>query len=298
MRPAEQLFNIRDVIRYALSEFGANELWFGHGTESAWDEAVALVFGSLNLDLEGDDRLLDANLTMAERELLVRRVEHRVKDRIPTPYLLGKAAFHGLTFKVTEDTLIPRSPIGELLIEELHPWVSREPHRILDLCAGSGCLGILAAHIWPEAEVVLADISEPALKVAQANITSHGLNDRVQTVQSDLLDNLHGPFDLVICNPPYVDQRDMDELPAEYLHEPEMALASGPDGLNHWRRIFEGLPAMMAIDALLVGEVGNSWPALETQFSQLNFTWPETEGDGGIFVLDAKSLREGLYSAP
>lgn len=213
MRPADQLFNIRDVIRYALSEFGAHDLWFGHGTDSAWDEAVALVYGSLNLDLEGNDRLLDANLTMAERELLVRRVEYRVKDRIPTPYLLGKAAFHGLTFKVTEDTLIPRSPIGELLTEELEPWLPRAPHRILDLCTGSGCLGLLAAHIWPEAEVILADISKPALAVAQSNIDYYGLNDRVSTVESDLLDQVHGPFDLVICNPPYVDQRDMDELP-------------------------------------------------------------------------------------
>lgn len=300
MRPADQLFNIRDVIRYALTRFGEHELWYGHGTDTAWDEAIALVFGSLNLDLEGDDRLLDANLTMAERELLVARIDQRVDDKVPTPYLLGKALFHGLVFEVNADTLIPRSPIGELLVDEIEPWLARPPHRILDLCTGSGCLGLLAAQVWPDAEVVLADISEQALAVARRNTEFYDLSDRVKVVQSDLLDGLksYGPFDLVICNPPYVDQRDMDELPAEYLHEPDMALASGSDGLDHWRRIFKELPGVMAIDAILVGEVGNSWPALEAAYPRMGFTWPELEGDGGVFVVDAKVVRDGLYCAP
>ena len=290
MRPAEQLFNIRDVVRYALSEFGSHDLWFGHGTTTAWDEAVALVFGSLNLELSGDERLLDANLTLTERELLVRRIEHRVKDRIPTPYLLGKAMFHGLEFKVTEDTLIPRSPMGELLVDYLSPWLEQQPTRILDLCTGSGCLGILAAHVWPDAEVVLADISEPALAVAQANIESHGLAARVSVCQSDLLNNVEGTFDLVLCNPPYVDASDMAALPAEYAHEPQMALASGDDGLEHWKRIFEELPRFMNLRGLLVGEVGNSWPALETAYPEKAFEWPAMEGDGGVFVLPATAL--------
>ena len=300
MRLQDQLFNIRDLVRYALTQFDQHSLWYGHGTSSPWDEAVALVFGALGLDLEGDDRLLDANLTLAEREKLIELIRRRCEDNIPTPYLLGKAVFHGLTFEVSSDTLIPRSPIGELITEELQPWMTREPARILDLCCGSGCLGILASEVWPEADVVLADISEPALAVAERNIDRFEARSRIRTVQSDLLNNLsaHGPFDLVICNPPYVDQGDMDSLPAEYRHEPEMALASGPDGLDHWRRIFADLPGLLAIDAWLVGEVGNSWPALEAAWPKLPLIWPETEGDGGVFMVDARGLRQGYTPAP
>lgn len=296
MRLQDQLFNIRDLVRYALTEFDRHPLWYGHGTASPWDEAIALVFGALGLDLEGDDRLLDANLTLAEREHLIALVARRIDERIPTPYLLGKAMFHGLTFEVSEDTLIPRSPIGELVSEAMEPWLQREPARILDLCCGSGCLGLLASQVWPDADVVLADISEPALAIAQRNVDRYDARARVRVVQSDLLDQLkgQGPFDLIICNPPYVDQRDMSDLPQEYQHEPQMALASGQDGLDHWRRIFKDLPNLMAIDALLVGEVGNSWPALEAAWPRLPLTWPETEGDGGVFVVDARGLREGL----
>lgn len=296
MRLQDQLFNVRDLVRYALTQFDRHPLWYGHGTGSPWDEAIALVFGALGLDMEGDDRLLDANLTVAEREHLIELIRLRVEERIPTPYLLGKAVFHGLTFEISTDTLIPRSPIGELITEELEPWLQREPARILDLCCGSGCLGLLAGQVWPEADVVLADISPQALAIAERNIDRMEARNRTRTVQSDLLDQLkgQGPFDLVICNPPYVDQRDMDELPQEYLHEPEMALASGTDGLDHWRRIFRGLPDLMALDALLVGEVGNSWPALERTWPRMPLVWPGTEGDGGVFIVDAQGLRTGL----
>ena len=201
-----RLRTLRDHIRWAVSRFHASELFFGHGTDNAWDEARQLVLGALHLPWEIADSYLDCRLEDDERVRLLHLLKRRIEDRVPTAYLLGEAWFCGMSFIVDERVLVPRSPIGELLEKRFEPWLAQEPARILDLCTGSGCIGIVAADVFPEAEVVLADLSFEALEVANQNIERHGLEERVYTVQGDGFAGLPGQrFDLIVSNPPYVD---------------------------------------------------------------------------------------------
>lgn len=291
---ADDLISIRDFLRYAVSRFEAANLFYGHGSDNAWDEAVQLIFASLHLPLENNAIFLDARLTRAERELLLNLIERRVVERVPASYLTGEAWFMGLPFTVNEHVLIPRSPIAELLENALEPWLGERPmERLLDLCTGSGCIGIAASLVFPEAEVDLADISPDALAVAEQNIRRHGVADRVRAIESDLFENLTGRYDVILSNPPYVDAADLAAMPDEFHHEPVLGLEAGVDGLDVARRILAEAQDYLTEDGLLIVEVGNSAPALEEAFPDLPFTWLDFERGGhGVFLITAADLRD------
>ncbi|MGM0569209.1 50S ribosomal protein L3 N(5)-glutamine methyltransferase [Marinobacter sp.] len=295
-RPIDDLITVRDYLRYAASRFSAAGLYYGHGTDNVWDEAVLLVMRSLHLPLENNALFLDARLTRDERQLILERVDRRVNERRPVAYLIGEAWFMGLPFQVDERVLVPRSPISELLEARLQPWLSDHPvARVLDLCTGSGCIGIAAATVFPEAEVDLADISEDALAVAEDNIELHELGDRVRTLRSDVMDQVSGRYDVILSNPPYVDAEDMADMPAEYHHEPRLGLEAGDDGLAIAHRILAGAAEHLNPGGLLVVEVGNSWHALDAAYPRLPFTWLDFENGGdGVFVLTREQLVSGL----
>lgn len=289
----EELVSIRDFFRWAASGFLAAKLFYGHGTDNPWDEAEQLVLHGLHLNPPLADEWLDARLTRAEKERVVANIQRRIEERIPAAYITGQAWFAGMPFVVDERVLVPRSPIAELIEKQFAPWLSAEPQQILDLCTGSGCIGIACAYAFPDAEVQLSDISFEALAVAEENIHQHDLGDRVYALQSDLFENLLGQrFDLIVSNPPYVDADDMASLPQEYHAEPELGLASGVDGLDFTRRLLAEAVDHLTENGLLVVEVGNSWPALEEAYPELPFTWVEFERGGhGVFVLNAADLR-------
>ena len=288
-----ELSSIRDFLRWGASEFVAAKLFYGHGTDNPWDEAEQLVLHALHMVPPLADEWLDARLTTDERARVVSNIQRRIEERIPAAYITGQAWFAGLPFAVDERVLVPRSPLAELIKKGFAPWLTQEPREILDLCTGSGCIGIACAYQFPDATVQLSDISFDALAVAEENIAQHGLSERVFALQSDLFENLHGQrFDLIVSNPPYVDADDMASLPDEFHAEPELGLASGDDGLDFTRRLLTEAAAYLTENGLLVVEVGNSWPALADAYPALPFTWVEFEHGGhGVFILTAQQLR-------
>lgn len=291
--PIDDLHSVRDYLRYVSSRFADSPLFFGHGTDNVWDEAVQLVMRSLHLPLENNTLFLDARLTRDERQLIVDRMERRIEERVPLAYLLGEAWFMGLPFHVDERVLVPRSPLGELIQAGLQPWLGEHPvGRVLDLCTGSGCIGIATASVFEEADVDLSDISPDALEVAAANIEYHEVGDRVRTVRSDVFEGIDGRYDVILSNPPYVDAEDIADMPTEYSHEPELGLAAGGDGLDIAHRILAGAATHLNPGGLLIVEVGNSWPALQEAYPDLPFTWLEFENGGdGVFLLTAEDLH-------
>lgn len=288
-----ELVRVRDWIRWGASEFNRAGLFFGHGTDNAWDEAAVLVAWAVHTPWERLEAIQDAALTTSERRRIAGLFERRIRERVPAAYLTGEAWFAGLKFAVNEHVLVPRSPIAELIQQHFEPWLTREPEKILDLCTGSGCIGIACAYAFPHAQVTLSDISEEALAVARENVQAHHLADRVEPVCSDGFHGLQGQvYDLIVSNPPYVDADDMASVPAEYRAEPELALASGQDGLDFTRRLLSEARSHLADGGLLVVEVGNSGLALEQAFPQVPFTWLEFENGGhGVFALTAEELR-------
>ncbi|MGH1373514.1 MAG: 50S ribosomal protein L3 N(5)-glutamine methyltransferase [Cellvibrionaceae bacterium] len=292
--PIQELLTIRDYLRWATSRFSAAGIYYGHGTDNAWDEAVQLIMPSLHLPWDSPPDLLNARLTLDERRHLVSVVERRIDERIPAPYITGKAWFAGLEFFVDERVLVPRSPLAELLDQEFQPWLSQYPHRILDLCTGSGCIGIACATVFNDAEVTLSDISPDAIEVANRNIEFHHLSDQVRAVESDLFDALRGQvFDLIVSNPPYVNLEDLTEMPAEFQAEPALALGSGDDGLDFTRRLLKEARQHLSDEGVMIVEIGNSWPSLEAAFPTVPFTWLEFEHGGhGVFALTAQQLDQ------
>ncbi|MCY1277682.1 50S ribosomal protein L3 glutamine methyltransferase [compost metagenome] len=291
---SSQLRTLRDHIRWAVSRFHGEGLFFGHGTDNAWDEARQLVLGALHLPWEIADSYLDCRLEDDERAHLQELLRRRIEERVPTAYLLGEAVFCGLPFVVDERVLIPRSPLAELIGQRFEPWLPQEPARILDLCTGSGCIGIACAYAFPQAEVALADLSFDALEVAWQNIERHDLEDRVYTVQGDGFAGLPGQrFDLIVSNPPYVDAEDFADMPAEYHHEPELGLACGDDGLDLVRRMLAEAADHLTEKGILIVEVGNSQVHVEALYPEVDFTWLEFEHGGhGVFLLAAAQCRE------
>lgn len=289
-----RLRTLRDYIRWAVSRFQVEQLFFGHGTDNAWDEARQLVLGALHLPWEMADSYLDCRLEDDERAHLQDLLQRRIEQRVPTAYLLGQAWFCGLPFIVDERVLIPRSPIGELIDRRFEPWLAQAPARVLDLCTGSGCIGIACAYEFLEAEVALADLSFEALEVANRNIEHHGLEDRVYTVQSDGFDGLPKQrFDLILSNPPYVDAEDIADMPNEFHHEPALALACGEDGLDLVRRILAQAADHLTETGTLIVEVGNSQVHVEALYPEVEFTWLEfARGGHGVFLLAASQCRE------
>lgn len=289
-----RLQTLRDYIRWSVSRFHEHEVYFGHGTDNAWDEARLLVLGGLHLPWAMADAYLDCRLEEAECLHLNELLRRRIEERVPAAYLLGEAWFCGLPFIVDERVLVPRSPIAEYIERQFAPWLPKTPARILDLCTGSGCIGIACAYEFPDAEVVLADLSYDALEVANLNIEQHELEGRVYTVQSDGFDGLPGQrFDLIVSNPPYVDLEDFASMPDEYQHEPELGLACGDDGLDLVRRMLAEAADHLTDDGLLVVEVGNSQVHVEALYPEVDFTWLEFQRGGhGVFLLAAQQCRE------
>ncbi|EKO3463673.1 50S ribosomal protein L3 N(5)-glutamine methyltransferase [Vibrio fluvialis] len=289
-----ELHTLQDMIRWTVSRFNAANLFYGHGTDNAWDEAVQLILPTLYLPIDVPPHVLNSRLTSSERLRVVERVIKRIKDRTPVAYLTNKAWFCGLEFFVDERVLVPRSPIGELIQAQFEPWLVNEPTRIMDLCAGSGCIAIACAHAFPDAEVDAIDISADALQVAEQNIQDHGLEQQVFPIRSDLFRDLpKEQYDIIVTNPPYVDQEDMNSLPDEFKHEPELGLAAGTDGLKLVRRILANAPHYLTEKGILVCEVGNSMIHLMDQYPHIPFTWLEFENGGhGVFLLTREQLVE------
>ena len=290
-----ELLTLQDMLRWTVSRFNAAGLFYGHGTDNSWDEAVQLILPTIYLPIDIPPHVLNSRLTTTERNRIVSRVVKRINERTPTAYLTNKAWFCGLEFYIDERVLVPRSPIGELIETEFQPWLTESPYRIMDLCTGSGCIAIACAHAFPEAEVDAIDISTDALEVAEQNIQDHGMEQQVFPIRSDLFRDLpsEDKYDLIVSNPPYVDQDDMNSLPVEFTHEPELGLAAGTDGLKLVRRILANAPNYLNENGILICEVGNSVVHMIEQYPNIPFTWVEFENGGhGVFMLTREQLVE------
>jgi len=293
--PIDELHTIVDFIRWGASRFVEAELYYGHGTNNAIDDAMALVLHSLHLPFGMSSELFSSRLTRTEKQAILELFEQRISKRIPVPYLTHEAWFAGLAFYVDERVLVPRSPIAELIEQGFSPWVDADNvEHVLDLCTGSGCIAIACALALPYAQVDASDISMEALAVADINIQRHHLDGRVQAHQANLFDGLPAQrYDLIVSNPPYVDAEDMASLPDEFHHEPELGLASGDDGLDACVQILTEASNWLTDDGVLIVEVGNSAHALAIRFPSVPFLWLEFErGGDGVFLLTAAQLNE------
>lgn len=292
----DELHTLADVVRWGASQFNKNNLYFGHGTDNAIDEAVALVLHALSLPHDLPDPLWYARLTYPEKQHIIELFQKRVQKRIPVAYLTNQAWFAGLDFYVDQRVLIPRSPIAELIEQHFTPWVEPETiHRMLDLCTGSGCIAIASAILaFPQAEIDAVDVSLDALEVTKRNIKNYGLSDNVHAVHSDLFHNLHGiHYDLIVCNPPYVDEIALKTMPTEYHHEPRIGLEAGKDGLSLVRQILKEAKKHLTSTGVLIVEVGASQPALEAAYPDVPFTWLDFKRGGeGVFLLTAQHLEK------
>ena len=290
------LRTVRDLLRYAVSEFNRAGLSFGHGSENAFDEAAYLILHSLHLPLDRLEPFIDAALSPSEIETTLELIRARIDKRLPAAYLTNEAWLGDFRFYVDERVIVPRSHIAELLREQLSPWIT-DPDAVrrgLDLCTGSGCLAILLAHAFDQAQIDATDISSNALEVARRNLGDYGLGQRIKLHQYDLFGELRGPYDVIISNPPYVDARTMASLPDEYRTEPLLALAAGEDGLDVIRSIIDQAGNYLAPDGVLVVEVGHDRPVLEEAYPDLPFVWLETRaGDDFVFLLSGEDLRAG-----
>jgi len=292
---AEEMETVRDFIRYAVTHFNQANLVYGHGTDNGWDEAVNLVLSALHLPPDIDNNVLDAKLAISEKKALAEKIKRRVEDRVPVPYLVNESWFAGLNFYVDERVIIPRSPIAELLEDELSPWVEMENvQNILDMCTGSGCIAVSAALTFPEALVDAVDLSEDALEVAKINVKRFGLEENINLIHSDVFEGLSGKrYDIIISNPPYVGKEEYDALPTEYTHEPQQSLLCGEDGLAVVRKILAQAENHLTPTGILIVEVGYSQELLEVEYEGVPFTWLQFERGGeGVFLLTAEELRE------
>lgn len=290
----DELITIRDWLRWAVSRFNEAGLFFGHGTDNAWDEAVWLVLATLHLPRDTLDPWLDAHLTKTERLALLGNLQQRVVHRLPTAYLVQEAWLGPYRFYVDQRVIVPRSYFAELLEDGFTPWIE-DPSAVtsaLDLCTGSGCLAILMAQAFPNADIDAIDISADALVVACRNIADYHLDDRVHAIESDLFAAVKGKrYDLILSNPPYVTAAAMDALPAEYRHEPALALAAGPDGLDVVRRILAQARAHLNPGGLLAIEVGHNQHLVEAAFPDMPMVWLDTEhAEGKVFLVTREDL--------
>lgn len=292
---ARELSTLRDFMRWAMTAFARHRVHFGHGTDHPLDEAAYLILQALDLPPDLDGAWLEARLTHSERIRLAELLYQRCIERIPTAYLVGRTWFAGLEFKIDRRALIPRSPLGELIQRGFAPWVDAERiHTILDLCTGSGCLALACAHHLPHTHVHAVDLSSEALALAHDNREKLGLTGQVDFFQGDLFEPVGDrSYDLIISNPPYVDAQDMASLPAEYRHEPRMALEAGEDGLDVVRRILREAVHHLNPNGVLIVEVGNSQAHVERTWPQVPFTWLAFEhGEDGVFLLTRAQLLE------
>lgn len=285
--------SVSDLIHWAAEAFESAELYYGHGTTNALDEAAWLVSFAVGLPVDFSDADLNRPVTPEQMQKALSLAERRVKERTPVAYLTNEAWFAGLNFYVDQRVIIPRSPIAELIHERFQPWIDPERvHRVLDLCTGSGCIAIACAHMFPQASVDASDWSTDALTVARTNVEHHELTDRLRLVHSDLFDAIdRRDYDIIVSNPPYVDALDMAALPAEFAHEPEQAFAAGERGLDLVLPILAHAAEFLTDRGILVVEVGNSAEALMKALPKVPFIWLEFEHGGeGVFLLHREDL--------
>jgi ribosomal protein L3 glutamine methyltransferase len=297
-RSFQALRSLRDLVRWGASEFNRAGLVFGHGTDNALDEAFHLVLWALKLPFELPAVYLEAAVTDEERAQVIGLLQARVRTRKPAPYLTGEAWFCGLGFEVDERVLVPRSPVAELIQNRFAPYLVVEPESILDLCTGSGCIGIACAYAFPEAGVDLAELDPGALELAERNIARHHLQGRVAAVGGDLFQPLNGRrYELIVSNPPYVPTAEWQALAPEFQHEPRLALDAGPDGMDVVERILREAPLHLSEEGLLVCEIGGSQEEFFERFPDIPVTWPEFEkGGDGVFVINRDELVAWLES--
>ena len=289
-----ELLSIRDWLRYAVSQFEASDIFYGHGTDNAYDEAVWLVMSALHLPMDTLNNFFDARITIAERSKLSQLLEQRISSHTPTAYLVKEAWLQGLKFFVDERVLVPRSFIAELLNDDLSPWIEYPElvESAADICTGSGCLGVMLASAFPNATVDVVDISTDALDVANINIANYGLEDQITAIQSDMFTALKGrKYDVIISNPPYVDAPSMAELPAEYRNEPQIALGSGNDGLEHTHTLLREAGHYLNENGILIVEIGHNRDALQAAYPNIAFNWLEvSSGNEFVFLLTKAQL--------
>jgi ribosomal protein L3 glutamine methyltransferase len=286
---------LRDVLRYAVTRFNTAGLFFGHGTTNAFDEAAYLMLHTLKLPLDKLDPFLDARLLPQEIDTLMDVIERRASERVPASYITNEAWLGDYRFYVDERVIVPRSFIAELIPEQFAPWVS-DPEsvtNILELCTGSGCLPVMLADAFPNAQVDAVDLSPDALAVAHRNVDDYQLQDRINLIESDLYAKVpKKKYDLIVTNPPYVNAGSMDKLPQEYRHEPQMALAGGADGMDLVRKIVAGAAQRLTKNGVLIVEIGNERDFAEAAFPDLELTWLSTSaGDDMVFLLTADQLK-------
>ncbi|TNC99801.1 MAG: putative adenine-specific DNA-methyltransferase [Gallionellaceae bacterium] len=293
-KASSELKTLRDCLRFAVSRFNEAKLSFGHGSLDAYDEAAYLILHTLHLPLDRLEPFLDATLTHNELLEVLNIIEKRVEERVPAAYLTHQAFLGDFSFYVDERVIVPRSFIAELLRERLTPWVedAEMVSSVLDMCTGSGCLAILAAHAFPNSLVDAADLSPDALDVARRNVDDYGLKEQIELIETDLFSKLGGrSYDVIISNPPYVDAPSVAALPQEYLHEPKLALGSGNDGLDATRAILEHAADHLTENGILIVEIGHNRDALEAAYPDLPFTWLEVSaGDQFLFLLHREDL--------
>lgn len=284
---------VGELMQTSARRLSRARLAFGHGTDNPLDEAAALLFYALKLDHEDAPSIYVRPISVPERRRVQRLIERRIRERRPAAYLMRQMWFAGLEFYVDERVLVPRSPIAELIVAGFQPWI--EPvrvKRVLDIGTGSGCIAIACAYAFPRARIDATDISTPALAVARRNIRRHRLAGRVTAIRADLFSGLRGRrYDIIVSNPPYVGARELQALPAEYRHEPELALASGREGLDAVAKILHGAARHLKPGGILVVEVGNTQRSLEKRYPTVRFTWLDFErGGGGVFLLTREQL--------
>ncbi|VFP83925.1 50S ribosomal protein L3 glutamine methyltransferase [Candidatus Erwinia haradaeae] len=289
-----ELKTINDVLRWSVSFFASSNLYYGHGSNNHWDEAIQLILPTLYLPMESPESILASRLTPSERHRIIARVHRRVRERIPVAYLTNVSWFCGCELYVDERVLVPRSPIGELISHKFSGILQSEPRYILDMCTGSGCIAIACALVFPNAAVDAVDISSAALEVSNKNICTYGLEKRVHSVCSDLFSALlHKKYDLIVANPPYVSDDDINNLPHEYHHEPRLGLAGGKDGLAISLLIINQAVNYLSEHGVLICEVGDSMVNLIKNHPTIPFTWLQLDQGGeGVFMMTKKQMME------
>lgn len=293
MNELNELHTLRDFVRWGASRFNEAQLFFGHGTDNAVDDAVALILHAVHLSSPLPDSLWACHLTSSEKQKISQLFQRRINERIPVPYLTNEAWFAGLSFYVDENVLIPRSPIAELIEQHFEPWAESDHiQTICEIGTGSGCIAIATALHFPNALVDAVDISVQALEIAQKNINAYDVQDRVTLFEGDVFSPLSNKkYDLIICNPPYVDAFEMDNLPPEFQHEPRLALEAGKDGLDIVRKILQQAHNYLNNKGILIIEVGASQPALLETYPDVEFIFPDFKrGGDGVFLLTKEQL--------
>ncbi|GAB5449716.1 MAG: 50S ribosomal protein L3 N(5)-glutamine methyltransferase [Halioglobus sp.] len=286
---------IAQALSWCSQRLENSAVYFGHGTDNAWDEAVQMVLSVAQLPADAGDGVLPQGFSPQMMDSLEALLRQRIGERLPLPYLLGRAWFAGLEFRCDERAIIPRSPIAELIEQGFQPWYAGPaPERVLDLCCGGGCIGLATAYHQPQSRVDLLDIDADALALARENSAALGLTERCRLLQSNLFEAVEGErYDLILCNPPYVDAQDLAAMPAEYHAEPELALGSGADGLHLTRQILARAGEYLRPHGLLILEVGYSWPSLERAYPNVPFTWIEfARGGEGVFAMTRQEWQD------